>query len=374
MSISSESNTSTQPILISTPSQLQACVAQLLGGEFVAVDTEFVREQTYFPQLCLIQLGDGDRQYCVDALAVTDLNPLSALLDAPGLIKLFHAASQDLEIFVRLFGRCPTPLFDTQIAAAMLGLGDQLGYAGLVEKLCGVKLDKSLSRTNWARRPLSAPELAYAAADVDYLARMYPQLRQRLHDKGRLPWLEQEGQRQAVAERYQAHPEQEWKRLKGLAKLDALAQHTAAALATWRERRAMASDRPRKWILADDVLYRLAERRPQDMAQLQALTLLPPATLHKHGEALLALINQVDASAARQPLLGERLPEAEHKACFKRLSQGLREIAGRLQVPSALLANRADLERLATQGAAADIPLLSGWRAEVAGRALLAER
>lgn len=338
---------------------------------FLALDTEFIREQTYWPQLCLIQVGDGTVPACVDPLAGVDLAPLLDRLEAPGTLSVFHAAGQDLEIFVRLRGRAPGPLFDTQIAAALLGHGEQLGYAGLMEKLVGVQLDKSLARTNWARRPLNAAEIAYAADDVRYLAEVYQRLERELAARGRLEWLREDCAALADPARYQPTPELEWKRLKGLARMEPVAQHVAAKLAAWREQLAEQKDRPRRWILADEAVYALAERRPQTRTQLANLGVLPPKSLDRHAEALLALIDEgarVDAPALmRDP----RAEEAE-KARAKRLSERARAIANTLDIPASLLAARADLDALLSAGEHANVALLRGWRREVAGAELLA--
>jgi ribonuclease D len=322
---------------------------------WLALDTEFVRVDTYYPKLCLVQVGDGQHSVCIDTLALRDLTPLLDLLKRPDLLKVFHAASQDLEILVQLGGSCPAPLFDTQLAATLLGLGDQIGYAALVEKQLGIVLDKSLTRTDWSRRPLTAPELAYAAADVEHLAVLYPMLRDALAQAGRLAWLEEDCARAANGSHYITEPADAWRRLKGLARLNPQAQTAAAALAAWREQRAQSHNRPRKWIIEDDAIYRMAERLPRNLAELGALTILPPRTLARHGESLLAALDAARAAPAVALTHDERL----------------RAIATTHDIPASLLAPRADLEALVLQGAQAGIPLLEGWRREIAGRELL---
>ena len=357
-------------MLIDTPEALHDAVGSLAGRDWLTVDTEFVREETYWPQLCLIQVGDGQREIAVDATRISDLSPLLDLLQQPTTVSVFHAASQDLEIFVRLRGVTPTPLFDTQIAASLLGIGDQLGYAGLIEKRLGIKVDKSLSRTNWARRPLSSAELAYAEDDVRHLAVIYPQLRDELAHCGRLHWLQEDCERLSRPERYQVDPESAWERLKGLARLPAAAQHVAAALAAWRERVAEARDRPRKWILADDALYRIAERQPIDADQLAALQVLPPKTLDRHGRELLAVVAQARDGGAPALAL-EHIPSDAQKARTQQLLNRVREVANQLGIPASLLGPRADVESVALHAEQADVPLLQGWRREVVGEALL---
>ncbi len=359
--------------LITTPDALATCIDVWRQRPWLALDTEFLREDTYHPILCLVQVGDGDTDTCIDTLAFAPdaLAPLWALFANPAIVKVFHAPSQDLEIFVRLGDTTATPFFDTQIAAAMLGMGDQLGYAALVEKMTGVKLDKSLTRTNWSRRPLTGPELAYAAADVRHLSDIHPTLRDALAAKGRLHWLEEDCARLAEPSRYRNPPDEAWKRLKGLVRLAPAAQPIAIALACWREQVAQERDRPRKWILDDEALYRIAERGPSDIGELAALEVLQPKTLERHGETLAALVSEAKAQPAPPPLLDEPLSDSQ-KALLKRLQERLKGIAEALDLPVSLIAPRADLELLVRVGATADAAVLGGWRREVAGTALLA--
>lgn len=357
--------------ILDQPDALHRHLERWREAPFLALDTEFVREETYYPRLCLIQVGDGAHNVCVDPLAALDLTPLYELLEAAHAPRVFHAAGQDLEIFVQQRGRCPGALFDTQIAAALLGHGEQLGYAGLVDKLRGIKLDKSLSRTDWSRRPLQERELAYAADDVRHLADLYPELRAALEQAGRLAWLEEECTRLAQPERYRPAPALEWRRLKGLARLDRIGQHVAGALAAWREGVAEARNRPRRWILSDDALYALAERRPQTAQQLADLQVLPPKSLERHTDALLDCIAQAARNEAPPLALDERASEAE-KARLRRVQERARQIAQALDIPASLLASRADLEALCALGAQAPIALLQGWRRAAAGEELLA--
>jgi len=360
--------------LIVTPDALAARIEGWKRCPWLALDTEFLREDTYHPILCLVQVGDGETDVCIDSLALAGagLAPLWSMLASTAVTKVFHAASQDLEILVRLGDARSEPLFDTQIAAALLGYGDQLGYAALVEKLLGLKLDKSLTRTDWSRRPLTGPELAYAAADVRHLADIYPRLVDELNARGRYGWLVEDCTRLADPARYRNPPQDAWKRLKGLARLAPTAQRVAVALAGWREQIAQERDRPRKWILDDDALYRLAERCPRDPDELVALRALQPKTLERHGRALLELIEAAQDGAGGPTLtLDEPLTEAE-KSRLKRLQEVLKTIAESLNLPVSLIAPRADLESLVRFGAGADATVLSGWRRDVAGEALLA--
>ncbi len=360
--------------LIVTADALAARVASWKQRPWLALDTEFLREDTYHPILCLVQVGDGESDVCIDTLALGNeaLRPLWSLLGDPGITKVLHAPSQDLEIFVRLGDGLVTPMFDTQIAAALLGHGDQLGYAALVDKLLGIKLDKSLTRTDWSRRPLTGPELAYAAADVRHLSEIHPQLREALVAQGRLTWLEEDCARLAEPSRYRNPPIDAWKRLKGLGRMAPSAQPVAMALAAWREQIAQERDRPRKWILDDEALYRIAERAPRDIDALVALKLLPAKTIERHGEALTELVAAAQSAPARPALVDEPLGDPQ-KAQLKRLQDRLRGIAEAQLLPVSLIAPRADLEALIRFGAAAEVTVLQGWRRELAGEALLAQ-
>lgn len=356
---------------IDTDTTLLAAIEAWRGRQWLTVDTEFLRIDTYRPKLCLVQVGDGEQAWVIDALAIRDLGPLFARLADAGTTKVFHAAAQDLEIFAQLTGACPAPVFDTQLAAALLGLGDQLGYAGLVEKRLGIVIDKSLSRTDWSRRPLKAAEIDYAAADVIHLATVYPALLAELRARGRESWLIEDAQRAVDPASYQTRPEDAWKRLRGLSRLDPRAQQLAARLAGWRETLAQERDRPRGWILEDEILYRLAERRPAGLEQLSALQLLPAKTLERHGARLLELLAAPLTEPVTALALDERLAP-EQKRRLQALQETNRQAAERLGVPPGLLAPRAELEAILVSGAEAPVRALQGWRREVVGEALIA--
>lgn len=361
---------SSQTHWIDTPTALAEAIAHWQGRDWLTVDTEFLRIDTYRPKLCLVQVGDGRDAWVIDSLAISDLSPLFERLNDPGTVKVFHAASQDLEIFAQLTGRCPAPIFDTQLAAALLGLGDQLGYAGLVEKRLGIVIDKSLSRTDWSKRPLRQAEIDYAAADVTHLATLYPPLLAELRAAGREEWLLEDALRMAEPSTYETRPEDAWKRLRGLARLEPRAQHLAARLAAWRETQAQERNRPRGWILDDEAVYRLAERRPAAVEQLAALNLLPPKTLERHGARLIELLAEPLPTPLVALALDERLAP-EQKARLQRLQDATRKAAEALQLPPGLLAPRAELESVLVSGAAAPVRVLGGWRRKAVGEALL---
>lgn len=356
------------PLWIDTAAALAEACARWRTREWIALDTEFVRIDTYHARLCLVQVGDGETDACIDPLAIEDLAPLWALLQAPEVLKLLHSSSQDLEIFVERTGSTGGPIFDTQIAATLLGYGDQIGYAALVERCLGETVDKRLSRTDWSRRPLKPAEIAYAADDVRHLAALYPALREAVIAAGRLDWLEADCAALTDAARYRTSPQDAWRRLKGLGRLDPAGQTRAVALAAWREQQAQQRNRPRKWILDDAALYRLAERAPTTQAALEALAVLPPKTLERHGAALLDTLQAAAAQPARRWMADELA--GEEKARFKRLQAVVREAGERLGLPPGFLAPRAELEALAREGAGADLGVLRGWRGAELGEAL----
>jgi ribonuclease D len=257
--------------LLTTTAELQELCVALAREPFVAIDTEFMRDRTYFPKLCLIQLAGEERHVAVDPLASgLDLKPLFGLLADPAVVKVFHAARQDIEIFYNLTGRVPAPLFDTQLAAMVCGYGEEVGYETLVAHLAKARIDKSSRFTDWERRPLSAQQLAYALADVTHLRVVYQKLKQRLEETGRSSWVAQELAGLSNPATYQQPPEEAWKRLKVRSR-DPRFLAIVQALAAWRERTAQERDLPRNRVLRDDLLLEVAANRPITLEQLMKL-------------------------------------------------------------------------------------------------------
>ena len=353
------------------PSALQL----LATDDFVALDTEFMRESTYYPGLCLVQVASA--QHCVifDPVSIAELTPLWQFLADRSRVKVLHAARQDLEVLSQAMAPAglsiPGPIFDTQVAAGLLGLPAQIGYAGLVTARSNHELPKGLARTDWARRPLSTEQLAYAADDVRYLARLYPGLRAELQAAGRLEWLLEAADELEDAALYRTEPSEAWRRLKGLDRMTARQRAAAKSLAQWRETRAMQSDKPRGWILADDTLRELAERLPQSEADLQAVRSLPAAVLRKRGTELLALIDASAAAAANEPppYLPPR-PDPAQLARVAELMAVVRTQALESNIAPELLATRRDVEQLVFGGHSEQ--LLSGWRRRIIGERLQA--
>ena len=229
---------------IDQPDTLDQFCKSIAGASWIALDTEFIREKSYYPQLCLVQVGVPGQAACIDPLRIDNLAPLYDLLYDRSIVKVLHACSQDLEIFVHLKGKVPGPIFDTQLAAPLLGLPEQVGYANFVKDRLGMSLDKTQTRTDWSHRPLSEKQLKYAGDDVRYLADIYPAFSSQLEDLGRLDWLQAEFSPYEQLERYRLDPAQAWKRIRGVEKLRPAALSIVQLLASWRR----AIDKSRGWI------------------------------------------------------------------------------------------------------------------------------
>ncbi len=358
--------------LVGRADELEQLCRRLAGADWLAVDTEFLRERTYHPKLCLVQVATAAEVFLIDPLALDDLGPLLDLLCDPGIVKVLHAARQDLEIFWNLRGAVPAPVFDTQIAAMLVGLPEQVGYAALVQHRLGVRLDKAHSRTDWSQRPLSAEQLEYAAEDVTYLAQLYPGLRDELAGQGRLDWLAPEFDALVDPARYENRPEDAWLRIKGTERLQGPQLAVLQRLAAWREETAVRTDRPRKWVLSDDALLALARARPRDKFALKRVRGLNYPQQQEHGETLLRLIAEAGGEKPRTRSGGEpREPlDTGQLAVVDLLMATLRTRAAEAGVNPGALGGRKDLERLVR--GERDVPLLRGWRLKLAGERLLA--
>jgi ribonuclease D len=357
---------------VTKPDELRVVCAEFAKHPWLALDTEFVRERTFFPKLCLVQVAVPGLVACLDPLALDDLEPLLEVLYQPSILKVLHAGVQDLEIFVGLRDAVPLPLFDTQIAAAMLGGVEQIGYGNLVKSLLGIELEKGHARTDWAKRPLEAEQLRYAADDVRYLRDVYLWQRQELETRGRQTWLREDFAALGDSSRYRIEPESAWRRVKGINPLRAADLASLQQLAAWREREAMVCDKPRRWILGDDSLVELARKKPRELAHLERFRGIGETQIRRYGKAILAAIARGIATPREAwPSLPRRthLTPAQ-EAVADVASAVLKVSAARHQVSPANLATRGDLERLVAGERA--LPLVHGWRAEIAGKAVLA--
>ncbi|HET7687142.1 MAG TPA: ribonuclease D [Candidatus Macondimonas sp.] len=358
-------------VFIHTAPALERLVADWSGVPWLGLDTEFVRERTYHAQLCLIQLASPEGLALIDPLALPDWTALFALLDASGTVKILHAGGQDLELFHRARSEClPAPLFDTQIAASLLGHGQQIGYAALVQSLLGIALPKLHTRSDWSRRPLSVSELDYAVDDVRHLAALHDHLGEALERAGRLAWAEADNTALADPARYRIDPERAWLRIGAGRMLPPPAQGALRALAAWREREAQARDLPRQWLLRDEVLLRWAEQRPDSLPALAALAEVAPKLMRQYGEDWITAIREGALQPPDPlPVLYPLTPEQERR--LKRLGQLVRARAAALGVEGPVLAPRRDLEALVL--GLREVPVLQGWRRSVIGEELLSE-
>ena len=355
--------------LIATPQELQALCNGLRAEPWIALDTEFMRERTYYAKLCLVQIATPSVIACVDPLALPNLDPLLELLYDPRVLKVLHSARQDLEVFFDLRGALPAPVFDTQVAAAFLGFDDQVGYAALVQAITGVKLDKAHTRANWATRPLLAEYLRYAEDDVRYLRDVYLHLQERLVETGRQAWLVDEFAHLVDPALYRNAPSQAWRRIKNGHQLAPAAQNILQALSTWREHMAQTQDLPRSWVLRDPVMFDIARTRPQTRAQLAAIRDLDEKTAKKWSGDILEIVNTHNTPPA-QTLWAPPVPmtPAQTQMC-QQMAALLDTTARANQLSPAAVATRRDLQHLIM--GRTDVPLLQGWRYQILGRQLV---
>jgi len=336
------------------------------GAERVAIDTEFLRERTYFAQLCLLQVATRERIVCLDPLA-GDRDPAASWKMLTQVPWVLHAGRQDIEVIYHTSGCMPAMVFDTQIAAGLLGFQPQIGYAGLVSELFDVALDKSHTRADWSRRPMSEQMLRYAAEDVEYLLPAYDRLVQRLSESGRLDWALEDSADLLDSELYSTDPNAAAARLKGARNLRGSARKIAVRLAVWREREAIRSNRPRQWILKDSVILEIAERRPESLAQLAAISGLAEKTLRRAGAELLAEINASEFDAAdHQP---PPRPDESQKALLKAMQKRVSDIAGALQVSAEIVAPKKDLASAVFGDRSGRV--FRGWRKDLIGHELV---
>ncbi len=363
-------------MLITASKDLAAFCARLEAAPYVAVDTEFLREKTYWPKLCLVQLAHGDHAAAIDTLAPgIDLTPLLDLMWRPEILKVFHAASQDLEVFNYVSGRLPEPIFDTQIAAMVAGYGEQVGYAKLASEIAGATVDKASQSTDWSRRPLSERQINYALSDVTHLCTIYESLAARLKDSGRSSWVGEEMRTLTDPATYAADPRKAYRRLRirrPTRKVLAILREVAA----WREEAAQRRDLPRRWVMRDEALVEIATHTPRGAADLERVRGLSERTAHgRDGRELLAAVRAALASPEHEwPQLPPRRPAKRGDESLIALLQTLLKLCcERHDVAPKLVANRDELARIAAGNATdGDSKALAGWRREIFGADALA--
>lgn len=359
--------------LISTTADLADACARLAKHPFVTVDTEFLRETTYYPKLCLIQLASPDEAVMVDPLAPElDLAPFFGLMVDQAVVKVFHAARQDLEIVWMLGRVLPTPLFDTQVAAMVCGYGDSVGYEQLANDLAKARIDKSSRFTDWSRRPLNEAQLIYAEADVTHLRDIYLALKADLETTGRESWVAEEMAVLNSPGTYEVKPENAWLRLKGrIRKPKELA--SLIELAAWREREAQVRDVPRQRVLKDDALMDIVQRAPRSIEALGELRSVPNGfERSRSGAEVVAAVERGFALDPKDlPRLERERGRSGNGAVLDLLKVLLKAIAEAERVAPKIIASSDDLEAIAYDDEAA-VPALQGWRREVFGEKALA--
>jgi ribonuclease D len=348
---------------------LAALAAELTAAPAFALDTEFLRERTYRAELCLLQVATVSRAECIDPLAL-DLGVLRDSFNAPGIVKVMHAARQDLEVLWPALGAV-TNVFDTQVAAALTGMPTQVGYGELVRRVLQVDLAKGQTRTDWSKRPLSAAQLEYALDDVRYLLPLRDLLTQELQRLERMEWLAEELAELARPEGFGVDPERAHERLKGLRELDEGRRALGQRLAAWRERRAAQRNLPRGWVMDDASLREIVLRVPRETQALGEVRGLPNGFAERFGAEILELIATLQLPARMPPLPARSRPDPVAMERVQRLAETTRRIGTELQLAPEILATRRDLEKLAAGDR--DVSVLRGWRASVLGEPLLAQ-
>jgi len=359
-------------VYVTSVEELERLVTQLRKAPAVGIDTEFMRERTYFARLCLIQLATDDVAAIVDPLVVNDLSPLCALFEDRSVTKVLHAGSQDLEIFYRICKVAAAPVFDTQVAATLAGFPQQVGYGALVQEVFEVKLDKGDSYTDWAKRPLSDTQVEYALNDVRYLPEMYRRLMAQLEGGGRVDWLAADFERLADPATYEVVPEEQWRRVKRISSLNRRQLAVAREVAAWRENQAMKRDVPKRWVLGDESIVEVARRMPKSAEELKDIRGVADKVGKGAVSGLLAAVaigvkvpdDELPSIARRRRLPGDVDGAVDLMIALVRLR------AREHGVAMPLLASRDDLERLAG-GDREGHPLLEGWRKAMVGSELV---
>ena len=351
---------------------LEAFARSAEGARVLAVDTEFLREKTYYPKLCLLQLSADDRVVVVDPFAIESLEPLAPVFANKGIVKLFHAGGQDLEIILHEMGMLPTPIFDTQVAAALLGHTQQIGLASLIHAELGVQLRKIDSFTDWSQRPLSESQLNYAAEDVIYLPQLYRQMKAKLEEKGRLEWLARDFEEMSDPAHYQVDERQRYKRLKRVTSLSRRQLGAAREMAAWRELTAQKRDLPRKWVITDEQIVEACKREPRTIDELYMVRGMREKLPIRDARKVLSLIvSALDAPPDAWPEL-DRPGKSERNVDFQLdLMMSLVRLRSKesgIAIPT--LASHDDLVRVA-RGYRDDVELLRGWRRAIVGEELL---
>jgi ribonuclease D len=358
-------------LLIDQQTDLDAACDRISATDEICIDTEFARTDTYQPKLCLLQISVASRIHCIDALSQLDDDRLWQLICAGSGMRVLHAAKQDLEVFWIRCGSLPGQLFDTQVAAGLTGHPAQCGYAALVKALLGIEVDKTHTRADWSRRPLTPALIDYAAADVAHLPELGARLREQLRALGRYDWAIEDCQRLLDPALYMPAPERAWERLGGLNRMPARAQACARRLARWREESAVRANRPRQWILSDRALLDIAMRMPGTLQALADCQDVPDGLIRRRGHEILQEIEQAGTDPASNVDTLRVSPDAPvEQRHIRELGKVVDSIAGQLGIAAEILATRRDLTALLR--GERDARPLQGWRRAVIGEPLQA--
>ncbi|WP_343314402.1 ribonuclease D [Brucella sp. BE17] len=360
--------------LITTTEALEEAVSALSKSDFVTVDTEFIRETTFWPELCLIQMASPEQTALVDALAPgLDLAPFFRLMGDEKVVKVFHAARQDIEIVYHLGGLVPSPIFDTQVAAMVCGYGDSVSYDQLVQKITGQQIDKSSRFTDWRRRPLSDKQLDYALADVTHLRDVYLHLQQELAKEGRSDWVNEEMAVLKAVETYDLHPDDAWRRVKARVRKP-MELAIVKAVAAWREREARERNVPRGRVIKDDTIAEIATQQPRDAEALGRLRTIPKGWERSSQAQGLVTAIQTALAIPKEDL--PKLPKQSNApegsaAASELLKVLLKIVAEEHGVAAKIIANSDDIDKIAAEGENANVAALQGWRRDVFGQKAL---
>ncbi len=355
---------------IDTTEKLEELCKQISTAQWIALDTEFLREKTYFPQFCLLQIATPEWVACIDPLELPDLNSLFDVIYQPGIVKVFHSCRQDMEIFYQLTGQVPGPVFDTQIAAPLLGFQENPGYAMLVSSFLNVNLSKAHTRTDWSLRPLSEAQIQYAADDVIYLCKIYQMMCDQLEKLGRLKWLEHDFEQLNDTGLYRISPENAWLKVRGKNKLTGKQLSIIQALTKWREETAQKIDKPRNWLVRDDMLLELAKLQPVTVAELAKVRNINGRLINRYGQVICKLILEAQKQVPI-PLYEQGKPPKktqQQEAILDVLTAVVRIRADENSLNPVVLATRKDLEKLIYGDQ--ETPILHGWRYSMVGEEL----
>lgn len=359
-------------LLINSDQKLESFVAACEQSSYMAIDTEFLREKTYYPKTCLIQICIEDQVAIVDPFPISSLSSLAPVLTDPSILKIFHACSQDMEIILRATGVLPAPVFDTQIAATLLGKNQQASYASLVSLYCGVTLNKKDSFSDWSRRPLKDSQIQYAADDVIYLPQIHQKMVELLKEKDRLEWLSESFEELSDPDRYIVDPYMRYKKLKRVNQLKPRQLAAAREFAAWRELKAQSKDLPRKWIVSDEQIVEACRREATTIDELFMVRGLKDTLRASDARAIVACIKKgLDCPKEELPDINNKPRSEANVDVVVDIMSGLaRKCAQENDIAPQTLASHAELTKLA-RGYFDDCDLLKGWRRHILGNDLL---